>query len=198
MQFTLLASLAVLCSAAFAAPARRDDSSLIGVDVSTCPTSWCRNMNWLACIVVDNVLNNLDVNVLTRDVLAAPPARRDDDDLIGVDVSTYPTSWCRNVNWLACIVVDDVLNDADITILKRYDESLIGVLVGMASPSAHSSSLNVFQTSRTIWMILMLTFSPSGMSFLRMNSSKVWRLLPLTICRWIFSRCYCGIERWRG
>jgi hypothetical protein len=49
-------------------------------------------MNSLACIVVDDVLDNADITVLKRDVLAAPPARRDDDDLIGVDVSTYPTS----------------------------------------------------------------------------------------------------------
>lgn len=113
MQFTLLASLAVLCSAAFAAPARRGDGSLIGVDV-----------------IVDDVLNNLDVNVLTRDVLAAPPARRDDDDLIGVDVIVDDVLNDADINILkrgaslidVLVDVQNDLNNLDVNVLTKRNE----------------------------------------------------------------------------
>jgi hypothetical protein len=114
MQFTLLASLAVLCSAAFAAPARRDDSSLIGVDV-----------------IVDDVLDNADITVLKRDVLAAPPARRDDDDLIGVDVIVDDVLNDADINILkrydgsligVLVDVQDDLDDLDVNVLTKRNE----------------------------------------------------------------------------
>lgn len=126
MQLTLLASLAVLCSAAFAAPSeRRDSNSLAEIiayvdnDLNDVTVDVLKRDDALIKVIADvqDDLDNLTVKVLTgRDDALVKVIADVQDDLDNLTVKVL--SKRDNVDLVDVeAYVDNVLNNADIEVL---------------------------------------------------------------------------------
>lgn len=129
MQLTLLASLAVLCSAAFAAPADRRDGSdslaeiiaYVDNDLNDVTVDVLKRDDALVKVIADvqDDLDNLTVKVLTgRDDALVKVIADVQDDLDNLTVKVLTPEKRDNVDLVDVeAYVDNVLNNADIEVL---------------------------------------------------------------------------------
>lgn len=132
MQFTLLASLAVLCTTAFAAPSGSDSLAeiiaYVDNDLNDITVDVLKRDDALVKVIADvqDDLDNLTVKVLTgRDDALIKVIADVQDDLDNLTVKVLSPDKRGNSNNVDLVdveaYVDNVLNNADIEVLRKRD-----------------------------------------------------------------------------